>query len=177
LTDEGGSSGEAVGSPNGDRLRIDVFGGGRSFSGPVRLPPPYDGCEISDVYGHYWNDRLGPHSMIEIPLTATGRHFFEERASARDLAYFVRSVAVQKIRLSQDPLPALNAFARRYPGRVVALSSPNASPPQGAVGFWVDKRRIVFSETTPLRRRLFVIAKRRSLRLEANNLGDLAFVF
>jgi hypothetical protein len=177
LVDEGGFSSEAAEPASDQYLRIQLVGPQGGFFDPHELPPPYDGCEIGGLYGHHWNDRYGPHSVVEVPLTEIGRHFFEERATARDLAYFVRSGPVQRIRLSENPLRALDAFVRKYPGRVVRLRAESANPPTGAVGFWLGKSRILFSEMTPGGRRLFVSAKRHSLALEAQNLGELAFVF
>jgi hypothetical protein len=59
---------------------------------------PFDGCELDSSRGHRWPDPLGSHSPVEFPLTATGRAYFPDRAAARDLALFVRSGRMQKIR-------------------------------------------------------------------------------
>ena len=59
---------------------------------------PLDGCEIDTGRGHRWPDKLNSHSPIEIAFTAKGRAYFQNRAAARDLALFVRSARMQKIR-------------------------------------------------------------------------------
>lgn len=139
--------------------------------------PPYDGCEIGGLYGHRWWDAFGTRDAIEIWLTSRGRHFFNDRAAARDLAYFVRSGRVHKIRLSADPRSGLLAIMRRYRGRFAELGSPSARVARHVIGFWIGARTIVFTTTSSTGRRLFVVAERGSLHLPAKNLGDLAFVF
>jgi hypothetical protein len=64
---------------------------------------PVDGCDIQGSGGHRWPDQLDSHSPVEIALTATGRDFFADRAAARDLALFVRSARMQKIRKEPGP--------------------------------------------------------------------------
>jgi hypothetical protein len=142
-----------------------------------RLAAPYDGCEIGGLYGHRWNDAFGTRNAVEIWLTARGRHYFNDRAAARDLAYFVRSGRVHKIRISADPRAGLEALMRRYPGRIVELRSPSGRAPEDRVGFWIGQGTLVFTVTSSTKRRLFVVAKRGSFRLPSHNLGDLAFVF
>ena len=142
-----------------------------------RLRAPYDGCEIGGLYGHRWNDAFGTRDPVEIWLTAWGRHFFNDRAAARDLAYFVRSGRVQRIRLSATPLEGLEGFARRYPGRVVEMARSSDRVAKHVIGFWIGRRTIVFTTTSPTGRRFFVSAIRGTLKLPSKNLGDLAFVF
>ena len=175
LSDDLGASGEAVGRAGG-RLRIDLAGG-RPYNLPYAVPPPYDGCEIGGLYGHRWNDAFGTRAPVEIPLSEAGRHFFNDRAAARDLAYFVRSGRVQRIRLSPSPRPGLEALARRYPHRVVELQRKDQFAPEDKIGFWIGPGTIRFTTTSSTGRRLFVVAKRRTLKLPSQNLGDLAFVF
>ena len=141
------------------------------------LRAPYDGCELGGLYGHRWDDAFGTRNAVEIWLTATGRHFFNDRAAARDLAYFVRSGRVQKIRLSADPRPGLTAFAQRYPGRVVQIASPSARVHKDQIGYWIGPQTIVFTVTSSTGRRFYVVAERGTLKLPQKNLGDLAFVF
>ncbi len=66
---------------------------------------PLDGCEIDSTRGHRWPDPLGSHSPIEVPFTTKGRAYFADRAAARDLALFVRSGRMQRIR--REPHPQL----------------------------------------------------------------------
>jgi hypothetical protein len=143
------------------------------------LAAPFDGCQIGGLYGHRWNDAFGTRAAVEVWLTVRGRHFFNDRAVARDLAYFVRSERVQRIRLSATPRVGLEAFARRYPGRVVEVASPSSRAPEDTIGFWIGSRTIVFTATsvTNTTRRFFVVARRGTLKLSSNNLGDLAGVF
>ena len=174
LVDEAGgpTSSQATGA-----LRVQFVHPGEDFFLPYDVPPPYAGCEIGGLYGHRWNDAFGTRAAVEIPLTAEGRHFFNDRASARDLAYFVRSGRVQRIRLSADPRPGLEAFVHRFPNRVLELPTPGATAPEHTIGFWIGDRTIVFTATSSTGRRLFVVAKRGTLKLPSKNLGDLAFVF
>jgi hypothetical protein len=171
LADEHETSGTLAG-----RFRWDFVGG---LDNPAffRLPAPYDGCEIGGLYGHRWNDAYGTRTAVEIPLTPAGRKFFNDRAAARDLAYFVRSGPVQRIRLSSSAQAELSAFTRRYPGRVVQLSTASQRAAEHTIGFWISPQTIVFSTTSSTGRSFFVIAKRATLRLRTNNLGDLALVF
>jgi hypothetical protein len=157
-------------------LRVDLVGGGGSML-PNEVPPPYEGCEISGSYGRRWNDAFGTRALVEIPLSEAGRHFFNDRAAARDLAYFVRSGRVQRIRLSPSPRPGLEALTRRYPQRVVELQREDQFAPEDKIGFWIGPGTIRFTTTSSTGRRLFVVAKRRTLKLPSQNLGDLAFVF
>jgi hypothetical protein len=144
-----------------------------------RLLPPFDGCELGGLYGHRWDDAFGTRNAVEIWLTARGRHFFNDRAAARDLAYFVRSGQAQRIRLSDDPRPPLAALVERYRHRrrFVELTSPNGQVPEDAIGFWIGAETIVFATTSSTRKRFYVVARRGTLKLPANNLGDLAVVF
>jgi hypothetical protein len=143
----------------------------------ARLSPPYDGCELGGLYGHRWDDAFGTRNAVEIWLTDRGRHFFNDRAAARDLAYFVRSARVQRIRLSADPRPGLEAFARQYPGRVIEIPSASARVHKDEVGYWIGAKTIVFTVTSSTGRRFYVVALRGTLKLPLKNLGDLALVF
>jgi hypothetical protein len=146
-------------------------------SAGVPFRAPYDGCEIGGLYGHRWNDAWGTRDAVEIWLTARGRHFFNDRAAARDLAYFVRSGRMHTIRISANPRPGLEWFARRYPRRVVEMTSASDRVPKHMIGFWIGPTTIVFTTTSPTGRRLFVVGKRGTFKLPSKNLGDLAFVF
>jgi hypothetical protein len=146
-------------------------------AGPPPFKAPYDGCELGGYYGHQWNDAWGTRDAVEIALTVAGRHFFNDRAAARDLAYFVRAGRVQKIRTSANPRPGLESFVRRYPHRVVEMPRASARVPRHVIGFWIGPQTLVFTTTSSTGRRLFVLAKRGTLKLPSKNLGDLAFVF
>jgi hypothetical protein len=143
----------------------------------ANLAPPYDGCELGGLYGHRWDDAFGTRNAVEIWLTDRGRHFFNDRAAARDLAYFVRSGRVQRIRLSADPRPGLETFARQYPGRVIEIVSSSARVRKDQVGYWIGPKTIVFTVTSSTGRRFYVVALRGTLKLPVKNLGDLALVF
>jgi hypothetical protein len=168
--------GSGVSMPLRRRIELDLAAS-TTPRGPARFPAPYDGCQIGTLVGHSWNDAWGTRDAVEVWLTVPGRHFFNDRAAARDLAYFVRSGRVQKIRLSANPRPGLESFVRRYPRRVVAMARASARVPKHMIGFWIGPQRIVFTTTSPTGRRLFVVAKRGTLKLPSQNLGDLAFVF
>ena len=92
------------------------------------LPTPYDGCEIQGSYGHLWPDSNGSHSAVEIAFTARGRHFFADRAAARDLALFVRSRRMQQIRTEQGQ-QLLNDIHATY-GHALARSRIHLHPHQ-----------------------------------------------
>jgi len=87
-----------------------------------------------------------------------GRHFFNDRAAARDLAYFVRSRRVHQLRLSTTPRVGLEWFVQRYPGRVVELAKPSDRVPKDVIGFRIGPandhvHRDLFDPSSLLRRR------------------------
>jgi hypothetical protein len=140
--------------------------------------PPYAYCEVVGTYGRYWNDEEGTHDLVEVPFTATGRRYLDERATARDLAYFVRTRkmwAIRKAIYRGEPVPSTADFVRRFGERVVPLGSRDGTAPLGKIGVWTDERLIVASELTPAGRRLFVTV--RAMRIGANNIRDLSFPF
>ena len=147
------------------------------FRSGKRFAPPYDGCELGGLYGHQWDDAFGTRNAVEIWLTVSGRHFFNDRAAARDLAYFVRSGRVQRIRQSTNPRLGLEALARRYPGRVIEIPSSSTRVHKDEVGFWIGPETLVFTVTSSTGRRFYVVAQRGTLKLPVKNLGDLALVF
>ena len=152
-------------------------GGGRAPIGGMPAPP-FDVCEISGTYGRYWNDEEGTHELVEVPFTVIARRFLEERATARDLAYFVRTKKMHRIRLAihrGEPAPTAAQLARTFGRRVVPLASRNATPPRGTIGVWSNGKLIVASELTPGGRRLYVTV--RDVFIGANNIHDLSFTF
>jgi len=140
--------------------------------------PPFDVCQIWGTYGRYWNDAEGTHELVEVPFTAVGRRYLEERATARDLAYFVRTRKLRRIRLAihrGERGPSADELARSFGERVVPLTSRSGTVPLGKVGVWTDGKLIVASEVTPGGRRLYVTV--RDVFIGANNIRDLSFPF
>jgi hypothetical protein len=140
----------------------------------VGIKPRYDGCEAGGSYGHRWHDQYGPHSTLEIPLTARGGRYFEDRATARDLAAFVRSKKTQAIRREQG-LALIDAIHQAYGHEVVRLAASSASAPPGQVGVWTRRAKTIFSERSHLGDRFYV--EFTNGKITAQNLRGLAFVF
>jgi hypothetical protein len=67
------------------RLRITtlVLGHFRRGRLPRPLKPPFDACEVGLGVGRNWWRRTSGHGLVEIPLTAAGRQWFERRAAER----------------------------------------------------------------------------------------------
>ena len=154
--------------------------GARIGSSPIGGMPsgPFDICEISGTYGRYWNDDEGTHELVEIPFTRIGRRYLDERATARDLAYFLRTKKMMAIRRAihrGEPAPSADELARTFGQRVVPLASKNAAAPIGDVGVWTNGRLIVASELTPGGRRLYVTA--RDVFIGPNNIRGLSLTF
>jgi hypothetical protein len=138
------------------------------------IKPHYDGCEAGGGYGHRWHDQYGPHSALEIPLTQRGIRYFEDRATARDLAAFVRSKKTQAIR-RKTGAALVAALRRSYGNEVHILTSATARPAPGQVGVWNRGTRTIFSEVSHLAARFYVEFDDGKLRTQ--NLRGLAFVF
>lgn len=154
--------------------------GARVGSSPIGGMPsgPFDACEISGTYGRYWNDEEGTHELVEVAFTAIGRRYLDERATARDLAYLLRTKKMMAIRRAihrGEPAPSADELARIFGQRVVALATRNAAPPVGKVGVWTNGRVIVASELTPAGRRLYVTA--RDVFIGPNNIRGLSLTF
>jgi hypothetical protein len=140
----------------------------------VGIKPRYDGCEVAGSYGHRWHDQHGPHSTVEIALTPRGHRYLEDRATARDLAAFVRSAETQSIRrLTGERLIA--AIRGAYGTEIAVLASSSATAPPGLVGVWTHGARTVFSERSRPGDRLYVELE--SGKITSENLRGLAFVF
>jgi hypothetical protein len=166
----GGGSNAHVGRTMGARIGSSPIGGMPSG--------PFDVCEISGTYGRYWNDEEGTHELVEVPFTALGRRFLDDRATARDLAYFLRTKKMMAIRRAihrGEAAPSAVELARLFGSRVVPLTSRDAAAPVGKVGVWTDGRLIVASELTPAGRRLYVTA--RDVFIGANNIRGLSLTF
>jgi hypothetical protein len=140
----------------------------------VGIKPRYDGCEAGGSYGHRWHDQHGPHSTLEFPLTAHGGRYFEDRATARDLAAFVRSAKTQTIRRKTGSA-LLGAIRGAYGNEIEVLHSGTTSAQPGQVGVWTDGPRTVFSERSHLDDRFYVQFDHG--RLTHENVRGLAFVF
>ena len=135
---------------------------------------PFDGCTITGMYGHTWNDAHGFHDAVEIPLTPAGRRYFVERAVARDIAWLARARVFHDVRYARQPLSAA-AVARRLAPRVVPMRGPSEAPPVGRLGLWIGpSRRVVLVERAPTGRR-FYLELRRGV-IYRTNLGDLTGV-
>ena len=138
------------------------------------VPTPFDGCDIQGTYGHRWRDGRGTHSLVEVPLTERGRRYFADRATARDLALFVRSRTTRELRtLTGRRLVA--ALRRAYGDRVVVLPRADALPPPGLVGVHASGGRTVFSERSSTGNRLYVVLEQG--KIVDDNVRGLAFVF
>jgi hypothetical protein len=139
-----------------------------------QIAAPFDGCTITGMYGHTWNDAHGFHDAVEIPLTAAGRRYFVERAVARDIEWLARSRVFHDIRYARQPLSAA-AGASRLARRVIAMSGPSATPPVGRLGLWIGpNRRIVLAERASTGRRLYL--ELRHGVIYRTNLADLTGV-
>lgn len=79
---------------------------------------PVDGCEVQASIGHTWPDRLHDRAAVEIPLTSRGRAFFADRATARDVALFVRSRRMHRLR--KEPAAQAKADIEHAYGKQLA---------------------------------------------------------
>jgi hypothetical protein len=138
------------------------------------IKPPFDGCEITGSYGHRWRDQWGTHSPVEVPLTVRGKRYFDNRAAARDLALFVRSKDMHRLRKLHGP-GLIAALRARYGDRVAILASATASAPAGEVGIWADATRTLISERSTAGGRFYVEFTNGKITKE--NVRGLAFVF
>jgi hypothetical protein len=167
----GGGANAHVGLTMGARIaNVGAMGGMPS--------PPFDLCQISGTYGRYWNDEEGTHELVEVPFTSIGRRYLGERATARDLAYLVRSKKMHALRLAihrGQAVPSAEELVRIFGSRAVSLVSRGGTVPNGKVGVWSDGRLIVASERTPAGRKLYVTID--ALRIGSNNIRDLSFVY
>jgi hypothetical protein len=140
--------------------------------------PPFDYCQLSGMYGRYWNDEEGTHELVEVPFTALGARYLDERATARGLAYLVRNKKMWPIRNAiqrGEPPPSAEAIARIFGSRIEPLANRGDAPSAKKVAVWTGKRIIVASERAPDGRLLFVTMN--GTRIGANNIRDLSFPF
>jgi hypothetical protein len=94
-----------------------------------------------------------------VPLTASGARYFADRATARDLALFVRSRRVQRIR-KEEPHSAVRELSARAHGRIRFAAT------RDGVTFW---------ESSPTGKRFEVVVRHR--RIVRQNLKPSALVF
>jgi hypothetical protein len=128
------------------------------------VKPPFDGCELSTAAGHRWPDRLDSHAPVEIPLTPAGRRYFADRAAARDLALFVRSARVQRIR-KEPPAQALRDLRAVYAAGLA----------RSAIRIAAQPGKLTFTETSPTGKRFVVVVAHG--RIVRRNLEPYAKVF
>jgi hypothetical protein len=138
------------------------------------IKPPFDGCEIGGNYGHRWHHQRGTHSPVEAAFTARGRRYFENRASARDLALFVRSRTMQRLRMKSGAA-FIAAIRAQYGSRVTVLASETATAPAGTVAVWASGTRAILSERSRVGGRFYVQLDNGKISKE--NVRGLAFVF
>jgi hypothetical protein len=129
-----------------------------------------DGCEIAGSYGHRWHDVRGTHAPVEVPLGADASRYFERRATARDLALFVRSARIQQARRLSGP-----ALLRALGRDVVVLQQRKDDAPAHAVAVWRLGRTTVFSEESADGMRFYV--ELRDGKIVRHNLRWVASVF
>ncbi len=141
LVDSGGGA-----KPRGNRVVMSMN----------RFPAPYDGCEIGGSYGHIWPDRFGSHNAVEIPFTERGRRYFDDRATARDLAAFIRSRPYRTFRElgGTDLERALQTS--RYSGMLTALASADAPLAAHRIGYVLRPDGAIFVEVSGTGRRFEV---------------------
>ncbi len=140
--------------------------------------PPFDLCMLRGTYGRRWNDSRGVHEAVEVAFSPLGRRFFAEQAAARDLALFVHSAAMRRIRgaiRTSGVNPSAASIARTFPARVVALNGRRQVLPVGQIGIWSEGPRIIASTRASNGRRLYV--ELRSGRIGPHNLRSLALPF
>jgi hypothetical protein len=131
---------------------------------------PYDACEIQAGNGHRWPDSLRGHSPVELPFSPRASRYFDDRATARDLALFVRSKRMHELRKLTGPRLAA-ALAATYRG-AIARGEPSAT---GRIGYLLGPNGVTFVERSPTGRRFFV--RFQAGRLAGQNLKPLAFPF
>jgi hypothetical protein len=135
---------------------------------------PFDGCEIQGTYGHTWPDRNHSHSAVEIPLTPRGRRYFQDKAAASDLALFVRSATIQKIRkITGTPLTA--ALQKRYGNAINRLASTASHLKPDTIGYTISVSTTTFVEYSTTGRRFY--AKIKNGRVTNTNLRILTTVY
>ena len=101
-----------------------------------------DACNIQGSYGQRWPGKLGYHNVVEVPFTEAGRRFFEDRAAARDVSFFLRQTEMRRLRKTSAPVSAAE-MRQAFGTRIAALAARDASPPPGKIGYWADGSGLV----------------------------------
>ncbi len=113
----------------------------------IHLIPPerVDVCEISrprTVVGRRGaRRRFSQRKLATVPLTERGIVDLDERARARLLFAVITQAGILGDRRDPPALPAPAALVARLGGDLVALDSPEATPPPGRLGYWSDGAR------------------------------------
>jgi hypothetical protein len=119
-------------------------------------------------------DRNGSHSAAEVAFTARGERYFTDRAAARDLALFVRSDEMHRIRkLTGDRLRA--ALDRTYGGAISELRSATAPFRPNRVGYVIRSDGVTFVERSATGRLFNVVVTQG--RIVSQNVKPLGFVY
>ncbi len=119
--------------------KVDV--GGTSVA--VKLAFPGDACELS------LSDDFG--TLARVALTPAGAVWADEQAHATQMFDAVMAVAPTTV------YPSVARVVAAGGGHVVALDSPDASPPPGQIGYWTDGgTRAAYVTLSDAGRRLFV---------------------
>lgn len=140
-----------------------------------RVRAPYDGCEIGGSYGHTWPDRFGSHAAVEVPFTKRGRRYFEDRATARDLAAFIRSRPYRTFRRLGGADLGRALRASRYAGKLTAIASADARLPAHRIGYVLRPDGAIFVELSRTGRRFEVTVS--GDRVRAPNMKGLGAAF
>ena len=136
------------------------------------IPAPFDGCEISGMYGRRWPDRFHSHEAVEIAFTARARTHFADRAAARDLALFVQLLRIKGIRgLSGDALDS--AISSEF-GTVAHLDSSASPLAAGDVGYADRHGGATFVELSTTGRRFSITVE--NGRIVAENVRPLTIL-
>jgi hypothetical protein len=137
--------------------------------------PPYDGCAIGGGYGHTWPDRFDGHAAVEVPLTPRGRRYFDERATARDLAAFIRSKPLRTLRQLEGADLEHALRTSRYAGYVTRIDSVTARLPAHRIGYVLGRDSTTYAEESATGRRFSVTVEEG--RIRAKNFGGMGGFF
>jgi hypothetical protein len=135
---------------------------------------PFDGCELQGGYGHTWPDPLRSHSAAEIAFTQAERRFFADCAAARDLALFVRSRRMHRLRkLTGRRL--VSSLLATYGNNITRLPSLSAQLRPNRIGYVPTPLGVNFAEWSPTGRRFTITVTHG--KIVRQDLKPYAFVF